>query len=181
MKNLVASTDRLNLYLVTEADAQFIFTLVNDPSWIAFIGQRNVHSISDARIYIKKAFTDVYAKHGFGLYKVCLKDDTPIGISGLVKRDSLKNVDIGFAQLPQFCGLGYGLEAAKAVLNYAKEILKIDYIVAITSLKNLNSQALIKKLDFYFEKMIPYKDGLESMLFLPNEKFSRGTKSGSKS
>lgn len=168
-KSPVIVTERLDLHFVESEDAAFIYRLVNEESWIANIGNRNVTSIEEAVPYIKKTYTDNYAKHGFGLYKVCLKDNTAIGVCGLVKRDSLEHVDIGFALLPEYWRKGYTFEAAKAVLVFAKETLHLDYIVGITSPSNVPSQMLLKKLGLRFNKLVLYNDKEDSMLFLPSD------------
>jgi len=161
----IITTARLNLFHVTEADADFIYRLVNEPTWLKYIGDRKVYSPEGAKAYIKKSFTDHYAKNGFGLYMVCLKDGTPIGLSGLINRDSLEDIDIGFAQFPEYAGKGYAFEAAKAVLDYGKNELNLEYVVAITSADNFRSQDLLTKLGFRFDKYVPYVPGDVSMLF----------------
>lgn len=166
----IITTERLHLHLVTEEDAAFIYRLVNEKSWIENIGNRNINSVEEAIPYIKKTFTDSYKKNGFGLYKVCLKDGTPIGLNGLVNRDSLEHVDVGFACLPEYWGKGYSYEAASAVLQFAKESLDINYIVAITSPTNIPSQNLLKKLGYQFDKLVPYDENEDSMYFIPSNK-----------
>ena len=106
----VLETERLRLRRLTVDDAAFILELVNDPSWLRFIGDRGVRNLDDARSYILKGPVASYEKHGFGLWLVELKAEaTPIGICGLLQRDTLPDVDIGFALLPQFCGQGYAV------------------------------------------------------------------------
>jgi RimJ/RimL family protein N-acetyltransferase len=101
----------------------------------------------------------MYARLGFGFYLTELKDGgIPIGICGLVKRDFLEDVDVGFAFLPRFWGKRYALEAASAVMVYAKSVLGLKRIVAITSEDNYASVKLLEKLWLHFEGMIPYAD-----------------------
>ena len=104
---------------------------------------------------------------GFGLLVTELKSDgKPIGICGLIKRDSLEDVDIGFAFLPEFRTNGYAFESASAVLEHGKTVLGLKRVVAITSPENEPSVKLLEKLGFKFERMISlYQDGAESMLF----------------
>ena len=105
-------TERLLLTHLDPADAAFILELLNEPSWLRFIGDKNVHSLDDARRYIENGPMAMYAAKGFGLYRVALKEtDTPIGICGLIKRDTLPEPDIGFAFLPRAWGAGYAREA----------------------------------------------------------------------
>lgn len=66
-----------------------------------FIGDKGVRTLEDARDYILKGPVEMYTRMGFGLYLTEMKEGGgPIGICGLIKRDSLEDVDIGFAFLP---------------------------------------------------------------------------------
>lgn len=151
----VLDTDRLTLRWLKLDDAAFIMELVNDPAWIRFIGDRNVHSVEDARGYITKGPAAMYARNGFGLYRVERKDSgSPIGLCGLIKRDNLDDVDIGFAFLPRFCGAGYAREAAAAVLVHGQREFGLKRIVAITSVDNVRSIKLLEGIGLRFEKLI---------------------------
>jgi RimJ/RimL family protein N-acetyltransferase len=163
----VLETDRLILRRLSVEDAGFILQLVNEPSWLRFIGDRGVRTLEDARNYILKGPVEMYLRHGFGLYLVELKADAvPIGLCGLLKRDTLKDVDIGFAFLPGYWGKGYAHEAAAAVLTYARSALGLGRIVAITSLDNHSSIRLLEKLGMTFEQTIRLtEDAPEVKLF----------------
>lgn len=151
----VLQTDRLILRHLTADDAEFVFELVNDPAWLRFIGDRGVRNLDDAREYIRKGPVDSYSRHGFGLYAIERKEGgSPIGICGLVKRDFLEDVDIGFALLPAFRGRGYAREAARATMIHAREVVGLGRIVAITSRDNDASGRLLEAIGLRFEKMI---------------------------
>jgi RimJ/RimL family protein N-acetyltransferase len=155
MAGEILETDRLILRRLNSDDAEFVFELVNDPAWLRYIGDRGVRNLDDAREYIRKGPVDSYARLGFGLYAVERKEGgSPIGICGLVKRDFLDDVDIGFALLPAFRGMGYAREAARATLTYAREVVGLDRIVAITSRDNDASGRLLEDIGLSFEKMI---------------------------
>ena len=163
----VLETDRLILRRLTVDDAEFIFRLLNEPSFIRFIGDKGVRTIDDARDYILKGPIDSYERFGFGLYLAELKDGrVPIGISGLVKRESLADVDVGFALLPEFRSKGYASESASAVLAYGRETFGLKRLVAITSKDNVASINVLEKLGFAFERLIRLSDdGPEINLF----------------
>jgi len=151
----VFETDRLVLRWLEPCDAAFILRLVNEPSWLQYIGDKGVKSLGDARKYIRTGPVDMYQRLGFGLWLVELKmNRKPIGICGLIKRDTLDDVDIGFALLPEFWKKGYAFEAAAATLNYAIDVLNLKRIVAITSQDNEASGDLLEKLGFQFEQLI---------------------------
>lgn len=151
----VLETERLLLRWLTVDDAEFIMALVNEPSWLRFIGDRGVRSVDDARGYIANGPAAMYARLGFGLFLVERRDDgVPVGMCGLIKRDGLDDVDIGFAFLPRFWGQGYALESAAAVLAYGQAELGFKRIVAITSKDNDRSIRLLESIGMTFEKSI---------------------------
>lgn len=155
----VLATDRLGIRRFHEADAPFILELLNDPSFIRNIGDRNVRTLDDAREYILKGPLASYERHGFGLWLVELKGErTPIGMCGLLKRDVLDAPDIGFAYLPPFQAKGYGYEAACAVLDHARDTLRLPHIVAIVNADNEVSAGLLEKLGMRFERMMRVSD-----------------------
>lgn len=157
----VLETQRLMLRRFNPDDARFILELVNDPDWLRYIGDRGVRNLDDARGYIEKGPMGMYARHGFGLYCVELKSDaTPIGMCGLLKRETLEDVDIGFAFLPRFRSQGYAREAARATLAYGAEVLGLKRIVATTTPDNDASGALLGKVGLRFERMftVPGED-----------------------
>jgi RimJ/RimL family protein N-acetyltransferase len=165
----VLETDRLILRRLSTDDAEFILELLNDPSWLRFIGDKGVRTVADARDYILKGPVEMYDRLGFGLYMTEVKEGhVPIGLCGLIKRDTLEDVDIGFAFLPSYQGKGYAFEAASAVLEYGKNVLGLSRIVAITSVDNDPSAKLLEKLGFRFEKMVRLtNDNQEVRLFTP--------------
>lgn len=143
----VLETERLALRWLTRNDAAFIQALVNQPSWLRFIGERNVHSPEDAIGYIEKGPRASYAQHGFGLWCVERKEDgTPIGMCGLLKRDHLDHPDIGFAYLERYQGQGYGSEAALAVIDHARTILEVPRVLAVVDPANAGSIKILRKL-----------------------------------
>jgi|SRR5215213_1585677 len=164
---IVLETERLFLREFSLEDAGFIVTLLNEPSFLRFIGDKKVRDIAGAQQYILNGPSASYKQHGFGLYAVELKESrTPIGMCGLLKRKELADVDIGFAFLPDFWNRGFALEAAAAVMKHAEVTLKLKRIVAITSLDNDSSIKLLERLGFTFEGVIKLSaDGEDVKLF----------------
>jgi RimJ/RimL family protein N-acetyltransferase len=156
---VVLPTERLTIRQIEEDDDSFILELLNDPSFIRNIGDRNVRTLDDARDYIRKGPLASYERHGFGLWLVELTGEgTPIGMCGLLKRDVLDSPDIGFAYLPAFHGKGYGYEAARAVLDHARNALGLPRVVAIVNADNEPSARLLEKLGMRFEGMVQLFD-----------------------
>ena len=148
----VIKTERLVLRHFTPDDADFILELVNEPGWKKYIGDRGINTLGDARNYIDTIPLASYEKHGFGLWAVEQKDDGPlVGMCGLLKRDTLEDVDIGFALLSRFERRGYAREAANATLTYAREKLGLRRVVAITTQDNDRSARLLELCGMNFE------------------------------
>lgn len=163
----ILETERLVLRRMTPDDAGFILKLVNEPSFIRFIGDKGVRNHADAVQYIQTGPVASYQRFGFGLYLVELKGSrVPIGMCGLVKRESLPDVDVGFAFLPAFWSKGYAFEAAAAVKAFGKDVLGISRLVAITNPDNESSIKLLEKIGFRYERMIRLsEDASEIKLF----------------
>jgi RimJ/RimL family protein N-acetyltransferase len=151
---IVLRTGRLVLEQLDERDAAFILGLLNEPSFQRYIGDRGVRTLDDARRYIREGPVAGYERYGHGLLRVALQGaGTPIGMCGVLKRDTLPVPDIGFSFLPQYWSKGYAHEAATAVMRHAREVLHLDRILAITTHDNLPSMRLLDKLGFHFERM----------------------------
>lgn len=160
----VLQTERLFIRPITINDAQFILTLLNEPSFLRYIGDKQVRNLDDARQYILNGPVASYERHGFGLCLMELKEShTPIGMCGILKREELPDPDIGFALLPDFWNKGLAFEAATAVLNDARERLTLARILAITSLDNDASIDLLQRLGFSLERVINLSKGRESV------------------
>lgn len=172
---VVLQTERLILRRFELRDAAFILRLVNEPAWLEFIGDKGVRTLADAAEYLRKGPLDMYQRYGFGLYRVELaQDGTPIGTCGLIKRDTLPDVDIGYALLPEFWGRGYAREAAAAVLSYGARAVGLARIVAITTPHNASSIRLLEKIGLKFERALDFGSGDQVKLFARNFDAARG-------
>lgn len=149
---MILETERLILdELAVGRDEMFVFELLNEPGFLDNIGDRGVTDLEAATGYIEKGPGASYAANSFGLWRATLKaTGEPIGLSGLVKRDGLDDPDIGYAFLERHWGRGYAQEAGAAVLEYARNILNIRKIVAVTSLDNAASAAVLEKIGLTF-------------------------------
>jgi RimJ/RimL family protein N-acetyltransferase len=163
----ILETERLILRKLTTEDAEFIFELLNNPSWIQNIGDRNIRTLDDARAYIVNGPRTSYEKNGFGLWLIVLKEtEKSIGMCGLIRREGLEDVDIGYALLPKFWSKGYAVEAAQAVKAYAKDVVGLKRIVAIVDPLNEGSIRVLKKLGLHYEKMVRLSaDDIDLKLF----------------
>lgn len=168
----VLETPRLQLRRLDAGDAPFVLSLLNDPAWLRHVGDRKVRTVDGARQYLEERVIAMYARFGFGLWMVERKgDNTPMGICGLVKRDALEAVDLGFAFMPPYRGQGYAYEAALASRDHATRALGLARLLAITSPVNFDSVRLLERLGFVLEREMPWagdeKDVVSVYTFRP--------------
>jgi len=164
----VIETARLRLREMRDHDASFILEVLTDPDFIANVGDRGVHNLAGARRYISDGPAASYVRHGFGLYLVeRLTDSAPLGICGLLRRESHPGVEIGFAFVPRARGCGYALEAARVTLAFAQHTLGLTRIVAVTAPDNYPSIRILESIGLRFERLVRFTpDGGERRLFV---------------
>lgn len=163
---IILETERLILRTFNVDDAAFYFDLWKQASWIQFIGDKKFRDVDDARESLISGPMKMFADKGFSLYLMTLKDNTPIGMCGLIKRDTLDDVDIGYGLLSAYEGKGYTIEAAQAVMDYAKKIVLLKRVVAITTTDNKKSISLLEKIGMRYEKLVKApNDDAQLMLY----------------
>ena len=145
---IVCRTERTCVRKITLADAPFFLELLNTPGWLQNIGDRQIHSLTDAETFVQSGFIDLYQKLGFGYYLIRDHRQTSIGVAGFLKKAYLENVDFGFAFLPKYHRQGYAMEVSNAVLKYALDNLSLRILDAVTQETNTASIGLLEKLGF---------------------------------
>jgi RimJ/RimL family protein N-acetyltransferase len=146
----ILDTERLTLRTLEMEDAAFYLELVNDPSFLKFIGDKGVRTLDEARRAINEGPRVMQRELGHSLYLMQRRSDgAPLGMCGLIKRDSLPAVDIGYAMMPAYWGQGYAHEAAVGVVAHARA-LGLPRLMAITSPENRSSIGLLLKLGLRF-------------------------------
>jgi ribosomal-protein-alanine N-acetyltransferase len=158
---VIVSTERLTLSQLEDADAPFILELLMSPGFIDYIGDRGVRDQDGARQYIARQ-REGYAENGYGLWRADLTaTGESAGICGLVLREGLEHPDVGYAFLERFWGRGLASEGAAATLDYARDVLKLPTVVAITKPENEGSIAVLKRIGMRYVGLIdlPGHDG----------------------
>ncbi len=151
----VLETERLILRQLCADDADFMLELMNDPGFIKWVADRGIRTTGDAAKYLAEKILPSYARFGFGFYRVDLKvTETPLGICGLIQRETLDVPDVGFAILERFGGKGYAYEAAAAVMDYGRTALALPAIAGVTAPDNRVSIRLLEKLGLKFQREI---------------------------
>jgi RimJ/RimL family protein N-acetyltransferase len=156
---LILETDRLAIRQFEYGDCDFMVRLLNDPSFIRNVEDKGVRTRAQAAVFLTAGPMASYRAHGHGLYLVALKPALqPIGMCGLLRRNQTGTIDLGYALLPEYCGQGYALEAAAAVLAYGRRTLGMDRAAALVAPANARSIALLLKLGFAFAEWLPMPD-----------------------
>ena len=154
------ATARLTLRRLDFDDAPFLVGLLNQPSFLANIGDRGVRNVEDAHRYLREGPMAMYATHGFGLWHVSRRaDGAAIGMCGLLRRDILPDVDVGYAFLPEYWGQGYAFEAADATLRHAATRFGLTRVIGVVSEGNQGSIRVLEKLGMSFERMVSMRPG----------------------
>ena len=162
-------TDRLILKPAEVQDADFFLELYNMPSFIQYIGDRNLRTKEDAENYIKSRFIPQIEKLGFGNYVVILKEDhTKIGAVGIFEREGLDVLDIGFSFLEKYEGKGFAYESANKLKEVAATDFGVHKISAITTKDNFSSQKLIERLGLKFQKMVTIPEDVVELMYYEN-------------
>ncbi|WP_454776118.1 GNAT family N-acetyltransferase [Janthinobacterium tructae] len=150
---IVIETPRLRLRTFTPEDAPFYLALINEPSWIANIGDRNIHTVEAARAALEAGPIAQFREHGYCFYIIERRSDgVAIGMCGLIKRATMPGPDIGYALLPAYCGQGLAWEAASSVVRLARDVLCLPAVYGLVSPQNQPSINLINKLGLRFER-----------------------------
>ncbi len=156
---IICETERQRLRWLTLDDAPFICELLNDPTWLRYLGDRNIRDLDDAREFITSRFLKSYETSGHGLFLTeRLTDGVAIGINGIVSRPGLEGPDVGFALLPAYRKMGYAYEASLASLDFARDELGLASILAVTAVDNFTSSTLLEKLGLQFTGLLTLPD-----------------------
>jgi RimJ/RimL family protein N-acetyltransferase len=145
----IIETTQLALREMTESDAAFYLEMLSDPDFRTNIADRGIRTEEAALASLRERVFTSYEVHGFGMYLVSRNSDgEAIGMAGLVKRDFLENVDLGYAFLPRGRGQGFATEASRACIALAREQFGIRRLAAITAPENTASIRVLEKLGF---------------------------------
>ena len=147
---------RLTLHLPTdsERDAALMLAVLNDADFIAQVRDAGVRDLATAREAVRRGPLVYRAANGLGLCRVVeAASGRDIGQTGLVTREYLPAPDLGSALLPEARGKGYATEAARAVLDHARDVLRLPRVLALVNPTNTASLTVMDRLGFVFETM----------------------------
>jgi len=101
-----------------------------------------------------------YEKYQTQLFAMVLKEtDAIIGCCGFSCDNFQDKVyEFGVHIMPDHQSKGYGYEAGLAAINYIKDTLEVNQIIAACHVDNLKSEALLKKLKFDYKGELWFDD-----------------------
>jgi RimJ/RimL family protein N-acetyltransferase len=168
---MIVETKRTVLQELTSDDAEFILRLVNEPSFLANIGDKGVRTLADARDFIADGPWRRGQPPGHGQFLVELKPDRkPIGVCGILYRPALDVTDFGCAFLPAYWRQGFATETLAAVIEYGRTTLGLESIVGLTAPHNEASIGILRKLGMRFDRMVQMTDNDPgTALYVPAE------------
>ncbi len=136
-------TERLFIRPLEEDDSPFFYKLLNSPSWLEYIGNRNIQTENEAKKYIQKIIEDPNYNCNVFINKETLE---LMGVVTFIYRETQQFPDIGYAMLSKFEKKGYAFEAVKRYLEEIRAQRITKRVIAITNSKNINSIKLLERL-----------------------------------
>lgn len=138
-------TARLSFRPLEAGDAAFVLELLTDADFLRFIGDRGVRDLETAAGYAEKMRLGVETT-GFGMLGV-VHQGRLVGLAGLIRREWLSHVDVGYALLPSARGKGFAAEAVEACLQTARE-MGLREVLAIVTHANQKSIDVLERAGF---------------------------------
>lgn len=146
-------TERLILRAVLKKDYNLMHKLHSDSVVNAFVGRDKATTLDQAQEYIERISGMVKKKECLYWVITLNNNDALIGSVCCWNFDHESGiVEIGYEMLPEFQGKGYMKQALQAVIEFTFNNLKATVITAFPSSENINSVAILKKLNFVLEK-----------------------------
>ncbi len=140
-------TKRLRLRWFTPGDVQAMFEMSSDPEVIRYAESKPLESLEEARQRLESGPLSDYRKYGYGRFALELKETGQvIGFCGIKYLPEIDLPEIGYRLLREFWGQGYGTEAARACVDFAREDLRLKKLVALIMAENSASIRIAEKL-----------------------------------
>jgi RimJ/RimL family protein N-acetyltransferase len=147
-KNIRLETKNLLICPLNINYVEDYFELCSDASVMIPSGDKIIKTLDEA-------IQDIILERDYGNSNcLILKSENKL-IGALVFYLRLNTfMEIGYDISSKYQGHGYGTEAIKAIIDYAFNVLDIDYIIARTFIDNPKSEHILKKLGFVYIETI---------------------------
>ena len=153
-KNTTLSTDRVLLRPWRDSDYSPFFAMSFDPLVSEYLPPFPDKKASDNFL---DQLRSNFSKNGWGFWALEHKESGAfMGMAGMHEPGpefgvGRSCVEIGWRLAPSFWGKGLATEAAREVLRFAFDELKLDEVVSFTALGNTRSIAIMKRLGMELE------------------------------
>jgi len=160
----ILETERLLFREIQPSDAGAMFEMDSDPAVHLYLGNNPVKHIDEIYPLIENLQWQ-YKEFGIARMAVILKETNEfLGWAGLKRERNLPNrgifIDLGYRFLKKHWGKGYGSEAAKALVDYGFNELKLERINAYADTGNEASRKILEKAGLRFIEIF-MEDGVE--------------------
>ena len=154
-------TPRLLLRELQPEDAAAMFEMDSNPEVHRYLGNKPTTDISQTRENIEHIRRQ-YVSNGIGRWAVVLKStDQFIGWAGLKLEKNVNGheefYDLGYRFQQKQWGNGYATEAAKMWVKIGFDEMNLNVINAYTSLENVSSQSVLKKVGLTLVNAFTYE------------------------
>lgn len=187
MEAPVLETERLSLrsFAPDDIDAFSLVLADKEAMWDLWAIPGVPENLLDhANLFYVSPSIESWRNSGFGLWAVWTRapklseNIELIGFCGfvtapLVSIQPPEGLEMGWGLRPDFQGHGLALEAAKAVVNYGFDDLKVPKLIAITDPRNAPSRKLMERLGFSFTETVTAYGGTEVLYSLSREAFEK--------
>lgn len=151
--NMTLETRRLILRPWQEEDLQPFAQLNADPHVMEYFP--SIKSFEES-VEEYKTILEHFKRHGYGWWAVSEKNKTKfIGFIGLryleFAASFTPNVEIAWRLAYEHWGKGYATEGAHTALEFGFEVLKLTEIISFTSIPNIRSQAVMKRIGMHHD------------------------------
>lgn len=150
--SIYIETERLILRQFTTSDAEELHRICNEkyilkwmPDWESSVERRRSWIG-----WVEKQYPLATKETARIMLAVTLKEDGRIlGMVGIGNKEEVDNeIEIAYFISEKYSSKGYISEAAKAMVQWAFDNLKLDYLIAIVELDNYSSQSVVEKSGF---------------------------------
>jgi [ribosomal protein S5]-alanine N-acetyltransferase len=143
-KNFRLDTERLLLRPMLESDIDALHLIFTDPNVMASFGVDGFTREQMQR-WLQRNL-DHQTTFGYGLFSVILKETGElIGDCGLEQMDDMNAAELGYDFRSEFWNQGYATEAARAVRDYAFDVLHLPHLISLIRVGNLASKRVAEK------------------------------------
>jgi [ribosomal protein S5]-alanine N-acetyltransferase len=149
-------TDRLIMRELTLGDVEAVYRHFSIPEVTRFMDINGCKDLREAEEIITFHIDDTGCRYGL----FSKEDNDLIGTCGFhcwITEEEESRAELGFDLSPRYWGRGLMQEALIEMLHIGFELMKLDYIEATTEIENVQSQKLLKKMNFKQEGL---KDNL---------------------